>query len=59
MIDYRDLCFDRSAVEGITVALDRHLGPCIAGKTEGGIVLARLLPVPWFHSGRFCLGPSS
>lgn len=42
MIDYRDLSFDRSAVEGITVALDRHLGPCIVGETVGGIVLAKL-----------------
>lgn len=42
MIDYRDLKFDSSAVQGITVALDRHLGPCIVGETEGGIVLARL-----------------
>lgn len=42
MIDYRDLKFESSAVEGITLALDRHLGPCIVGETKGGIVLARL-----------------
>src|SRR5690349_13823827 len=42
MIDYRDVSFDSSDIEGITLVQDPHLGLCLAGQTDGGFVLAKL-----------------
>lgn len=53
MIDHRDLSFDSTDAEGITLVQDRHLGLCLYGQTPGGFVLARLESEPPYEAHFF------